>query len=157
MCIRDRFTRDLAGLYGNGENEGIRAIKYHPYNGTPGQSESFRNHIILYRYADAHLMKAEAKMRSGDNAGALADVNLLRSIRKASPLSSLSEDDMLAERGRELYIEMSRRTDLVRFDKMTKDWLYKNPSSVGNSIYNVFPIPSKALLSNPNLVQNEGY
>ena len=151
------FTRDLAGLYGNGENEGIRAIKYHPYNGTPGQSESFRNHIILYRYADAHLMKAEAKMRSGDNAGALADVNLLRSIRKASPLSSLSEDDMLAERGRELYIEMSRRTDLVRFDKMTKDWLYKNPSSVGNSIYNVFPIPSKALLSNPNLVQNEGY
>ena len=151
------FTKELAGHYGNGEAEGIRVIKYHPYNGTPGTSESFRNHEIIFRYADAHLMKAEAKMRSGDSAGALADVNELRTLRKASPLSSLSEADMLAERGREMYVEWIRRTDLVRFDQFSRDWDYKDGAAVGNSDRNIYPIPSSALLSNPNLTQNSGY
>ena len=102
-------------------------------------------------------MKAEAKMRSGDSAGALADVNELRTLRKASPLSSLSEADMLAERGREMYVEWIRRTDLVRFDQFSRDWDYKDGAVVGNSDRNIYPIPSSALLSNPNLTQNSGY
>lgn len=147
------FTKSLAGLYGNGENEGIRTIKYHPVDG----AGSFRAHKIFFRFADAHLMKAEAHMRKGDNAGALTLVNQLRSLRGATPLSALSEADMLAERGRELYKETIRRTDMIRFGQFTRNWEFKNADSVDDANKNLFPIPSNAILSNPNLTQNEGY
>ncbi|NND62554.1 MAG: RagB/SusD family nutrient uptake outer membrane protein [Flavobacteriaceae bacterium] len=153
--LRDRpgdplvFTKDLPGLSGNGENTGIRIIKYHPVNG------SFANHEIIFRYADAHLMKAEAMMRSGGNATPM--VNDLRALRGASPLGNVGEAEMLAERGRELYVEFWRRNDLLRFGQFTKDWAYKDPASVGDSFKNLYPIPINALLSNPNLVQNPGY
>ena len=145
------FTRDFPGLVGNGEATGIRTIKYHPL----GDGGSFRGHSIIFRYADAHLMKAEATMRSGGDATAL--VNELRALRGASPLGSVSEAELLAERGREMYKEMTRRSDLVRFGMFTKDWEFKDGNEVGNTNRNLFPIPSNALLSNPNLVQNPGY
>jgi len=143
------FTKELPGLSGNGEATGIRLIKYHPVNG------SFANHEIVFRYADAHLMKAEAMMRSGGNATSM--VNELRAIRGASPLGNVSEADMLAERGRELWVEFWRRNDMLRFGQYTRDWAYKDPASVGNADKRLFPIPVNALLSNPNLVQNPGY
>ena len=143
------FTKELPGLQGNGEATGVRMIKYHPVNG------SFTSHEIVFRYADAHLMKAEAMMRMGGDATAM--VNELRALRGASPLGSVSEADMLAERGRELWYEFWRRNDMLRFGQFTRDWEFKDPASVGASFRNLYPIPINALLSNPNLVQNEGY
>lgn len=146
------FTRDLPGLSGNNERTGIRIIKYHP---SPDDGGSFRGHEIVFRYADAHLMKAEAMMRSGGDATAM--VNELRALRGASPLGNVGEAEMLAERGRELYVEFWRRNDLLRFGQYTRDWEFKDPASVGDATKNLYPIPINALLSNPNLVQNEGY
>lgn len=143
------FSKEYPGLQGNGEATGIRTIKYHPVNG------SFTAHEIIFRYADAHLMKAEAMLRMGSDATAM--VNELRTLRQATPLGSVTEADLLAERGRELYKEAWRRNDLVRFGQFTKDWEFKNPESVGDNSKNRFPIPASALLSNPNLVQNPGY
>jgi len=96
-------------------------------------------------------------LRSCDSGGALAEVNELRAIRNASALGSLSLDDMIDERGRELYIEFFRRNDLLRFGQFTKNWEFKDPAAVGDTNKNLFPIPLTALLSNPNLVQNPGY
>jgi len=146
------FTKELPGLSGNNERTGIRIIKYHP---SPDDGGSFRSHEIVFRYADAHLMKAEAMMRSGGDATAM--VNELRTLRGASPLGNVGESQMLAERGRELYVEFWRRNDLLRFGKFTMDWEFKNPDAVGDETKNLYPIPINALLSNPNLVQNEGY
>lgn len=143
------YTKEFVGLYGNTEREGARVIKYHPANG------AFVGHTIVFRYADAHLMKAEAMMRSGGDATAM--VNELRALRGASNLAAVSESDMLAERGRELYQEMARRVDLIRFGKFTDDWEFKDPSAVGDETKNLFSIPTNALLSNPNLTQNPGY
>lgn len=143
------FTKELPGLNGNGEATGVRIIKYHPVNG------SFTNHELVFRYADAHLMKAEAMMRSGGNATPM--VNELRALRGASPLGNVGEAEMLAERGRELYVEFWRRNDMLRFGQYTRDWEFKDPGSVGDATKRLFPIPVNALLSNPNLVQNEGY
>lgn len=143
------FTKELPGLVGNNERTGIRVIKYHPVNG------AFAGHLITFRYSDAHLMKAEAMLRSGGNATTM--VNELRTLRGASPLGSVTESDLIDERGRELYIENWRRNDLIRFGQFTKDWQFKEPSSVGDVNRNLYPIPSNALLSNPNLVQNPGY
>lgn len=145
------FTKEMPGLNGNGEATGVRVIKYHPADA----GGSFRNHEIMFRYADAHLMKAEALMRSGGSATAL--VNELRALREATPLGNVGEAEMLAERGRELYVEFWRRNDLIRFGQFTRDWEFKSPDAVGAEFRNLYPIPVNALLSNPNLVQNPGY
>ncbi len=150
------FTKELKGLIGNGEAEGIRVMKYTPGNG------GFAGHLILFRYADAHLMRAEAMLNGGTGDG-LAEVNALRASRGGvgvdplAPLASLTQANMLEERGRELYTEMWRRNDMIRFGEYTRGWQYKDAGSVGDVKWNLFPIPSNALLSNPNLQQNDGY
>lgn len=159
----------------NLEVTGIRVPKYVPdfTNGTKYYTGPAGNWIQLIRYADVVLMVAEAKLRaaSPDNAGALALVNGLRAARGAAPMVapltlldngtyaniSSSVDNpkcLLAERGRELYWEGHRRTDLLRFGVFNKLWQYK---TADDAHYNVYPIPSQALASNPNLVQNPGY
>ncbi|HEA31011.1 MAG TPA: RagB/SusD family nutrient uptake outer membrane protein [Leeuwenhoekiella sp.] len=155
-----QFTKDIPSLVGNGEAQGMRIIKYHPYDPTDTEDtntplfNSFRQNEIFFRYADAHLMKAEAMMRMGGNATAM--VNELRARRADTPaLPNVDEEELLAERGRELYDELWRRNDLVRFGQFTAPWALKEVTGDPNK--NLFPIPETALLSNPNLVQNPGY
>ena len=145
------FTRELPGLVGNNETTGIRTLKYSPRNG------AYTGHQIIFRYADAHLMKAEAYLWKGETGTALDMVNDLREIRKASPLQSIDTKVMLDERGRELYHEFVRRTDMIRFGEFTRPWEFKDPGSIDDATKNLFPIPSNALLSNSNLEQNPGY
>lgn len=145
------------------ETTGIRVMKYSPdfpqYDGSAG------NDVIIFRYPDVVLMVAEAMMRKAtpDNAGALVLVNQLRAARGAAPMPSMTLNSttntfapltLLAERGRELYYEYVRRTDLIRFGVFTVTWPYK---PADNSKYLLFPIPSQALAANPNLKQNPGY
>src|SRR5690606_36997473 len=110
-------------LVGNGEADGIRVIKYHPHDPTDTEDgvNSYRQHQILFRYSDAHLMKAEAMMRMGTDPTAL--VNELR-VKRADtpPLGSITEENFLDERARELFIEFWRRNDLIRFDQFTSPW-----------------------------------
>lgn len=150
------FTRDFTNtatgeksLVENNEVTGIRVLKYGPRYG------GFTEHEIFFRYSDAHLMKAEAIMRSGGDATAL--VNELRTIRSATPLGSVTEQDLLDERGRELYIEFWRRNDLIRFGQYTRDWEFKDSGAIGNADRQLFPIPASQVILNPNLVQNPGY
>jgi hypothetical protein len=121
--------------------------------------------MIIFRYPEVLLMVAEAKMRAAtpDNAGALAIVNDIRSHRGAAPLASMALVNtanvydpltLLAERGRELYWENMRRTDLIRFGVFLNAWEYKTASTAK---YLLFPLPSQALSSNPNLIQNTGF
>jgi starch-binding outer membrane protein, SusD/RagB family len=149
------------------EITGIREIKYPPdyTQGTTSYSTA-GNWLMLYRYPDVVLMVAEAKMRqaSPDNAGALTMVNQLRAARGANPLASMplvntanvyDPTTLLAERGREMYGEFVRRTDLIRFNVFLNAWAYKPADA--NTTYLVYPIASAALAANPNLIQNPGY
>ena len=87
-------------------------------------------------------MKAEAIMRGAGGGDATALVNELRVLRGATPLGTVSEGDMLDERGRELYVEAVRRTDMVRFGQFTRAWEFKDAGSVGDDNQKfVFPIP----------------
>lgn len=138
------FEEDVP-LIGADTDDGIRAIKYHPAD---------KGNYILLRYGDVFLMKAEALMRSGDAAGALALVNELRKQRGATPLATLDEAAMLEERGRELYWEGIRRVDQIRFGTFDDTWHEKENTE---SFRILFPIPQQALDSNPNLQQNPGY
>ena len=96
-------------LINNSERTGIRVQKY-----SPRFDDGFTGHELFFRYADAHLMKAEAIFR-GATGNALQLVNELRVLRGAEPLGSLTEQDLLDERGRELYVEHWRRNDMKRF------------------------------------------
>ena len=140
------FTRDVP-LAGASTDKGIRVMKYHP-------STFADTKYVILRYGDVVLMKAEAQLRGGDAGAALATVNDLRAKRGAAALGSLNEAEMLDERGREMYWEGGRRTDLIRFGKFTEAWSEKPASE---AFRNKFPIPSLALASNPNLKQNDGY
>ena len=99
-------------------------------------------------------MKAEAEFRNSNTGTALDMVNTLRTQRGASELSALTADDLIDERGRELYWEGHRRQDLIRFGKFLDAWNEK-PASGSERL--LFPIPNTALATNPNLTQNPGY
>ena len=151
-----KFTRDFTNaatgeksLTDNNEVSGIRVIKYNPRFG------GFKEHHIFLRYADAYLMKAEAMFRLGQDPTTM--INDLRTLRKATPLGSVSEQDILDERGRELFTEFWRRNDLIRFGQYTRDWPFKDPAAVNNPDKELFPIPASQIILNPNLVQNPGY
>ncbi|MBL6449080.1 RagB/SusD family nutrient uptake outer membrane protein [Fulvivirga sp. 29W222] len=150
------FTEDfnLLETGSNLEVTGIRAIKYPPDFTTEGDAPD--NDFVFLRYADALLMKAEAIMRGGTSGETALDiVNQLRTIRGASTLVSLSEQDLLDERSRELYWEGWRRNDLVRFNSFLGTWQEKPSPSDKTRL--LFPIPSEAISTNPELEQNPGY
>lgn len=159
LAFTREFTNSATGepsLVDNNEVTGIRMMKYNPRFG------GFTEHSVFFRYSDAHLMKAEAILRGGSSGDtALGLVNQLRAQRNANgntpPLASLSEQDLLDERGRELFMEFWRRNDLIRFGQYTRDWEFKDASAVNNTEKHVFPIPATQVILNPNLVQNPGY
>jgi len=130
------------------ETSGTRMLKYHPNEEGGGE----RRHVVKYRYADSYLMKAEAMFRMGSDPTTM--INDLRTLRGASPLATVGEAELLAERGRELYEELVRRQDLIRFGQFTRAW---NLKDAGDSHLEIFPIPIADVLANPNLVQNPGY
>ncbi len=134
------------------ELSGIRAVKYIP-DIDPAGNEFAENDYVLLRYADVLLMKAEALLRSGMG-GADQIVNDLRDLRGASMLGSVNLDAIIDERGRELWWEGHRRTDLIRFGKFLEAYTEKPATDATKLVY---PIPTAALAVNPNLTQNQGY
>jgi hypothetical protein len=168
LIFNTNFSPDLKETGTLLEDVGIRVVKYVPDfsgNGKNYTGGTSGNWLMLMRYPEVVLMVAEAKMRlaAPDNAGALQLVNDLRSARDADPLATMplvnvnnvyDHTTLLAERGRELYWEALRRTDLIRFGVFMKPWKLKAASDAAHL---VFPIPSSALAANPNLKQNPGY
>ena len=157
------FTREvkLVETGSNLEVTGIRVMKY-PIDYTSGDNAN--NDYVYFRLADVLLMKAEAILRGGTGTvagpygnSALAIVNYIRThvTRNAGALASVTLDQLLDERGRELYWEGWRRNDLVRFGKFLAAWQEK-PADAGPGTL-VFPIPARELAANPNLKQNAGY
>jgi hypothetical protein len=118
---------------------------------------------VYFRLPDVLLMKAEAILRGGAPtiAGiygntALSLVNAVRthSSRGATALATVTLNDLLDERGRELYLESWRRQDLIRFGKYLQPW-FEKPQS--DPKYLLFAIPIQQLAVNSNLTPNPGY
>ena len=72
-------------------------------------------------------------------------------------------DDVLEERSKELYWECTRRTDLIRFNKFTGSdlvWSFKGGATDGTAVddfRSLYPLPTYDIVNNPNLSQNNGY
>jgi len=147
----------------NLEVTGVRPMKYPPdfTNNSAGTTD---NDMVHFRMPDVLLMKAEAILRGGTatSAGtygstALALVNSIRTdaSRATSALTSLSLTNLYDERGRELYLELWRRQDMVRFG--TYLGVIEEGPTTSDAKYLVFPIPNQQLAVNANLAQNPGY
>jgi hypothetical protein len=138
---------------------------------TPAGASTFCNtNFPVFRLAEQYLIYAEAVLRGGSGGSqtqALAYVNLLRN--RAAPnnssyqLNSIALQDILNERGRELYWECFRRTDLIRYGLFTSQsylWPWKGGVASGTGVASyltLFPLPSSDLSANSNLQQNPGY
>lgn len=140
-----------------GWNMGTRNIKFYPdYTNTTSRNQN--NDVPVFRYSDIVLMKAEAILRGGTptmGQTALSLVNLLRANRTTSAaLTSVSLDDIYAERCREFAWETWHRNDMIRFGKFEDSYGFKANT---DTYRRIFPIPTVALSTNPNLTQNTGY
>ena len=146
---------------------GVTKFKNLTRTGALGQSLAFADiDFPLFRLAEQYLIYAEATLQGGAGGSAtqaLAYVNLLRARAQATPLTSIALQDILNERGRELYWEGFRRTDLIRFNQFVEGtylWPWKGGIQSGTSVASfrkLYPIPSAEISSNTNLVQNPGY
>ncbi len=135
---------------------GARIGKYQFYTGMTGQ---LSNDWVLLRYADILLTKAEAVARKNTNWNdptALSIVNQIRTVHGGvDPYVTMDADKFLAERGREMFFETTRRQDMIRFGTYNSAFRF-HPADASNHV-NLFPIPETVLNANKNLKQNPGY
>lgn len=121
----------------------------------------------VFRLGDVYLMLAECQVVGGvTGIDGIAKFNEIRTRAGVEPIDNPTKQDIIDERGRELAWECHRRSDLVRFNLLTTDdylWSHKGMNSnVGtphavDSKYNLYPLASSDVMSNPNLQQNKGY
>ena len=134
---------------------GARMAKYEVDRTSYMDGKLQSNDIVLFRYVDALLMKAEAKVRNGENGD--EELNRIRA-RVGMPYRKATLDNILEERLLELVWEGWRRQDLIRFGKFTGAYDLRKPLQGESSGYTtVFPIPQKCIDLNSELVQNKGY
>ncbi|MCR6722218.1 MAG: RagB/SusD family nutrient uptake outer membrane protein [Chitinophagaceae bacterium] len=157
-------------------SNGLHVAKYRNvrFDGAP-TSDATREYsdvdFPVFRLAEMYLIYAEAVVRGGaggDLTTATNYINLLRQRAYGNSSGNVSQVDVdaqfiLDERGRELYWEGHRRTDLVRYNQLTTGaylWPWKGGVSSGTAVdpkFNIYPIPTPNLTTNPNLTQNDGY
>jgi hypothetical protein len=154
-------------LYSNG----VAVVKFRNVTseGLPGSNASFVDtDFPMFRLADAYLMAAEAAYRQDNASLATQYINQVRQRAFKGSGGNIAEQELdlgfiLDERGRELYWECHRRSDLIRFGQFTDGeylWQWKGGVKEGSTVgahRNVYPLPIQDLGANPKLRQNEGY
>jgi hypothetical protein len=130
-------------------------------------SNLFRGEYI-FRLSETILLRAEAKMRMNDKAGAATDINLVRNRAKCTYLVSaadVSVDLILDERARELVYEETRWNTLLRMggtvavDRIKKYSYWDDPRNTLTTNFNLWPIPQTVIDTNKDkpMAQNPGW
>ncbi|RAJ77509.1 putative outer membrane starch-binding protein [Chitinophaga dinghuensis] len=154
--------------------DGLRVIKYRNVTSTgvtpPAPGGAFSSvDFPLFRLAEQYLIYAEAVKRGGAGGDENTAIGYLNALleraygNKSADITGYNLDYILAERGRELYWEAFRRSDLIRFEKFTAGtyvWPWKGGIKEGRGVESfrtIYPIPATDLTANPSLKQNTGY
>jgi hypothetical protein len=122
---------------------------------TPAES------YVLLRLAEQYLIRAEARLRRNNPAGAVADLNLIRSRAGLPDITSADPATIAAsieqERRVELFAEWGHRWfDLKRLNRADAVLgIIKAPGWQTTS--QLYPIPFYEIAANPALTQNPGY
>ena len=149
----DKVQLDLSGSPFV-ETAGARMYKYQFDKNAIKDGKLVDNDIVLFRYADVLLMRAECKVHLGKDGS--ADFNAVRA-RAGAKKRACTLDNILDERLLELCWEGWRRPGLIRFNRYKS--LYEGLDAVDESDGHttVFPIPADVRALNQNLTQNPGY
>lgn len=142
-------------------NQGARIFKYEFdaefNNGASGID------VPVFRLGGMYAMRAEAYLRSGQNALALNDINKLRTSRTrealygnapGTALPAIDAEILYRELGHEMYWEYKRRKQMIRFGKFDLPYTAKPQSQ---PYRRVFPIPQETIDVTPQFTQNQGY
>ena len=125
------------------------------------------NDIVLHRYAEVLLTRAEALNEIfGPNQESIDLINELRNrafnndaTKRVQISDFASKEDLrsyiLDERGWELYAEGYRREDLIRHGKFISRAQERGKNA--QSYHVLYPIPQREIDRNPKLIQNPGY
>jgi hypothetical protein len=139
-------------------------------SGAQGQSGDFADvDFPLFRLAEMYLIYAESVLRGGTGGDLNTAVQYINNLRiraygnTSGNVTAITLPFILDERGRELYWEGHRRTDLIRYNLFTTGtylWPFKGGVKNGKAVEdyrNLYPIPFEEINGNPNLTQNPGY
>lgn len=123
---------------------------------------SYVNNPKIIRLSEIYLIAAEARLKGGNTPGSLeaADFyNILRSKRISgnTNASSVTIDDILQERRRELFCENHRFFDLVRNRIAVNAPIVQLTPIPYNDPRMIIAIPKRELDISPDLKQNPGY
>lgn len=164
-------------LYNNTDNKSldypvsckIATDKYTGVADGENMSNLFRDDYFI-RLSETILLRAEAKQRSGDKAGAAADINMLRSRAQCTYMVTAGDMDdnfntILDERTRELVYEECRWNTLLRMggtiavDRIKKYAYWPEAAATLTFNYNLWPIPQTVIDTNKDqkLDQNPGW
>lgn len=145
----------------------IATDKYTGLADGQNRSNLYRDEYLI-RLPETILLRAEAKMRNGDNAGAAEDINLLRSRAQCEYLvtgADVNVELILDERARELVYEEKRWNTLLRMGgtlavERIKEYAYwEDPRATLTKNFNLWPIPQVVIDTNKDVVmaQNPGW
>lgn len=142
-------------------NQGVRVFKY---EFDPEKDNATSNvDIPLFRLGGMYCLRAEAYFRKGQTDLALADINKLRTSRTrealynnapGKALTALTETTLYNEIGFEMYWEMTRRKEMIRFGKFELPCSAKPQSQPYRRIY---PIPQTTMDASNAFKQNDKY
>ena len=138
------------------EMAGARMKKYEVDKNAPKDGKLMDNDIVLFRYADVLLMRAEALLRTGKAAEGQPFFDAVRQ-RANMPTRPLTLQNIEEERQLELCWEGWRRQDMIRFGSYRSLYTGSDATDESDGHTRVFPIPADVRALNQNLTQNEGY
>ena len=139
------------------ETAGARMKKYEIDKNGILDGKLTDNDIVLFRFADVLLMRAEAKLRNGEDGH--EDFFQVRD-RAGMPHVELTLQNLYNERLMELCWEGWRRQDMIRFRQYKSLYTGDDIEPVideSDGHTTVYPIPNDVLTFNDNLKQNPGY
>ena len=135
---------------------------YHPYKYKQNKSSTpSKESSIIFRTAELYLIRAEARVQSGNLTSGKEDLNLIRDLAGLPPTPALTKETLLQaiieERRVELFTEYGHRFyDLKRLGII--DNVLPETKPGWNSTDKLLPIPELELSLNKNLLpQNLGY
>ncbi|MRX38990.1 RagB/SusD family nutrient uptake outer membrane protein [Flavobacterium sp. LC2016-23] len=141
-------------------NQGARVFKYE-FDPEGGNGNSNVD-IPLFRLGGMYAIRAEAYFRKGSTGLAMDDLNKLRTSRTreslfanapGKALTSLDAEQLYKELGFELYWELQRRPESIRFGKFD---LAGTAKSASQPFRRLFPIP-QTVIDQKVFKQNQGY
>jgi hypothetical protein len=136
-------------------------IYYYPYKYKIRTGTTGNEYSVMLRLAEMYLIRAEARANQNNISGAVADINLIRQRAGLTDLPiTISQSALLNALEHERWVEL--------FSEWADRWFNLKRAGKADAVLGMikpqwkptqklYPIPTKELQANPNLVDNPGY